>query len=260
MNGHCSPKARRCVLAAAVIVLAIPALAAAQGSPPPSEVEEWTPVVFDGTELLAFEPDPALELAEGTIELWAAAMWDEDPGYAPCIVANRTVPVSTEDEDLAAATRFSVHVSGDRQAVEFWNGSGWGRFPADLTDGELHHIALVTEDGATTLYVDGESAGGSEAGYGTGTGLPLHLGSSDGYEERFFGALWSLRIWSRPLDADAVGTLAAGLRPPPTEFAALDALAASLDLLGDRPELEIVEGAGATEEASPALPQLPDRN
>jgi hypothetical protein len=176
----------------------------AMAQPAPPRLEESEPLALDGSATPMYEHAPVFDLREGTVELWLAPMWEEDPGFPPCILANRDAPQGDDPGALAAATRYSFHVTGARDAVMMWNGVRWSSLPFDFRDERLHHVVFVTEGDETGVYVDGESRGTMPIGYGSGTGLPLHVGSADGTNEPFLGALWAVRIWDTALSEEAL--------------------------------------------------------
>ena len=192
---------------------------AAESAPPPAAEAEVTsdPLVLDGETSLDYEPGPALDLgSSGTIEFWVAALWSEDPGFFPCVLASRAAYDGEDPAGLAAATRYSVHISGDRQEIGLWNGRYWGSAPFDFRDENLHHVVIVTDGGRSMIVVDGETRGELEIGYGSAAGLPFHVGSSDGESEFFLGAVDGIRLWRAALGSDVIEALSEidGALPP----------------------------------------------
>jgi hypothetical protein len=119
-------------------------------------------------------------------------------------------------------------VTGDLREIGLWNGHNWASVAFDFSDEEFHHVAIVTQGSRSEVFIDGETRGTLPIGYGTATGLPFHVGSSDGETEFFFGAVDGIRIWKAALSPDVV----AGLRefdgiPDPGHPNALDLVAIS---------------------------------
>jgi hypothetical protein len=136
-----------------------------------------------------------------------------------------------------------VHVAPDRQSIGLFDGTRFASVPFDFSDGNLHHVALVTAGGKTTVYVDREVRGTLDLGLGTTPGLPLHVGSSDGGSELFMGVIQSLRLWHSPLTADEVAAIA-DLLGEPGERSGPEL--APLQLLGCRPQLVVLEAEAKT--------------
>ena len=201
------------------------------------------PLVLDGATVLSIPGSPRLDFDEGTIEFWVSALWDEDPGYFPCIVSSRAW-VGEGDAAAAAATRFSVHITAARDELGLFNGVAWGAVPFDFSDEAYHHVALVTQGGRTEVLIDGESRGVMELGYGSAKGLPLRIGTSDGAAEPFIGALWSLRLWKRPLDPETVAALSGVQGAPDPDDPASAALVAFSQFEAGNPELLLVPEPG----------------
>ncbi|MEN8160341.1 MAG: LamG domain-containing protein [Myxococcota bacterium] len=233
---------------------ALPA-AAQDAEPAPS----LSPLLLDGETSLEVDPSPGLALGPAcTIELVLATAWDDEDGVEghPGVLGRRTPADGDDPEALAAATQWSVHITPDRRAIGLFDGRYFGSVPFDFSDGELHHVALVTKAGRTTVYVDRRARGVIELGPGPERGLPLHVGSSDGGSELFIGAIASLRLWRRALGPEEVAALADVLGAPPEGEVGLDPLAAYSDFTGEGPAIVVLEEI-AVPEAAP-VPPLPE--
>lgn len=82
---------------------------------------------------------------------------------------------------------------------------------ANLADGRIHHVVLVTENESTEVFVDGQSRGVASVGYaiaedaaGPKTNLQLSIGSLDGRRRAFQGSLGGVRVWGAPLPGEAL--------------------------------------------------------
>ena len=175
------------IMALGVVVM--PAAASAQGyTPDVLEVSESGPIAFD--------PSPKLDLSNGgAIEFWVAANWSGDPGYDPPVIIN-----IGPDGIL-----YQVSVLRDRDGLVFANANDEDVFIGDLSDGNLHHVALnIMEDGVE-VYLDGALIGTSDL-------MPLALPSAGlfvgGLESEeaasLDGAVAQLRFWSQPLTQDEI--------------------------------------------------------
>ncbi len=85
----------------------------------------------------------------GTVEGWIRADWASRSDY-PCLIANRD-----------GATRWSLHLSGDKNYLTFWNGiSSLGYVvPGGDAGTAWHHVAMVFDAGTATYYWDGALIG-----------------------------------------------------------------------------------------------------
>ena len=99
-------------------------------------------------------------------------------------------------------------------SIGLFDGQGYESVPFDFSDGQYHHVAMVTRGTTTEIVIDGTSVGEIGVGYGGATGQPFHVGSSDGEQDFLIGAVWALRVWNRALTKVAIGELSADAGPP----------------------------------------------
>lgn len=160
--------------------------------------QDYTPDVLEVSETgpIAFDPSPQLDLANGgAIEFWVAAGWSGDPGYDPPVVIN----IGPE------GILYQVSVLRERDGLVFANANDEDVFIADLSDGNLHHVAVNIMQDGLEVYVDGELVGTSEL-------MPLSLPSAGlfvgGIEPdnsaNLDGAIGQLRFWSQPLEQQEI--------------------------------------------------------
>lgn len=159
------------------------------------ELEADEIAVFDGDSRLDYPGSPALDLASpATIEFWVAAAWIEEPAYDPCVLAALG----------EAGLIVSVHITADRKAIGVYHGSEFAAVEFDFTDGLMHRVVLsaVAPD-VTEVEIDGDTIGLLPLGLGRGEPVTsFHLGSLDGEQAPFVGALARLRVWDAVLDQD----------------------------------------------------------
>ena len=143
-------------------------------------------MVFDGELSLDFPPSPRLVLANGgTLEFWVAPDWQADPGYDPVILS------SAGPEGPA----YLVAMLRGRDGIAFAAGDEEAVFLFDFTDGQLHHVAISQYADGIEVYVDGRQVGSEPI---MALDLPVNgvwLGSIDGENNSFRGALAGLRMW-----------------------------------------------------------------
>jgi len=203
----------------------------------------WTSFL-DGESSLDIAATRDLDLGDtGTIEFLVAAEWEEDPDYFPCVLASRDVYDGDDPEGLAAATRYSVHITGDRAQIGLWNGRDWAAVPFDFSDAEFHRVAIVTRGARSTIVVDGEIRGELEIGYGAASGLPFHVGSADGASDFFGGAISSLRLWRAALSPEVLAGLGNSAGPPPPDHPDAPHLVAYSSFSATEPTLVLAEPA-----------------
>src|SRR5262245_33276220 len=193
------------------VLLSLAGAATAAGDP------GFRPLLLDGQTSLEVESTPGLDLGpQSTIEFVVATAWEDEDGVTayPAVLGRREPYDGDEPAGFAAATQYSVHVAPDRRSLGLFDGTRYASVPFDFTDGRLHHVALVTREVRTSVYVDRELRGVLDVGLGATPGLPLHVGSSDGGSELFMGAIPSVRLWRRELTAEEVTAIADLLGPP----------------------------------------------
>jgi len=151
---------------------------------------------FDGSSSISFPADLSLDFPEyATIEFWVAATWTE-LDYDPTILSY----VGAE------GPRFALILTGDRQGVGMLAGEDWDAVGFDFSDGKMHHVAFVILGDETDVYIDGEFGRTLAVSIADVPAQRLNLGSYNGVDGGFPGALAGLRIWDAPVDADYIAT------------------------------------------------------
>jgi len=144
-------------------------------------------LLLDVASGLDFRGGVSLSMAPpATLEFLVAATWSKEPAYDPCLL-------SLEGQDGVA---YSVHVRADRKAIGLFASGGYATLPFDFSDGRMHSVTLVSYSSTLSeFFVDGNSVGVIPLGP---PGIPaemFHLGSLDGTQAPFTGALARLRFW-----------------------------------------------------------------
>lgn len=169
----------------AVLALLVGAMPVAQAQHVPDVIE------FRGDDGLGFPPDESLALGDGgTIEFWVGADWEKDPGYDPVVLSNVG----------PRGALYTIAVLGDRLGLSLQSGTFLGDVPFDFRDGRMHHVALVDFSDAITVMIDGKVAGWFDAALPSLPSAGLWVGSADGVNAPFIGAVAGLRIWSVALE------------------------------------------------------------
>ncbi|MEO0733273.1 MAG: LamG domain-containing protein, partial [Bacteroidota bacterium] len=132
--------------------------------------------------------NPALELSEGTIDLWVKP---ETSLRRQTFLCYRS--------DNGFQTRYLWNFLENLSGVGLWNGSTYTVIPYTFQPGAWYHLTFVAGAGENfRMYVDGQLAGTFGGGFGTASGLALRLVL--GYDipggEYFAGEMDELRIWS----------------------------------------------------------------
>ena len=173
------------IAAAAALTLAV--------SPAHLAAQEYTPDIIELGETgpFAFEPAPQLDLsAGGAVEFWVAPAWSADPGYDPPVLLN----IGPE------GISYLISVLRDRDGLVFANDDDEDVFLVDLTDGNLHHVAINVMDDGLEVFVDGTVVGTSDLRPSPLPSSGLYVGGL-GVENTgaFEGAIGQLRFWNEPL-------------------------------------------------------------
>ena len=169
---------------AILIILAGLALSVHQNAVAQSYVPDV--LELDGKETLEFPPDDRLTMTGGaTIEFWVQPDWTDDPGYDPVVLSNAG----------PQGPSYLVALLRDRDGIGIMVGdqSVIGAF--DFTDGKMHHVAVIDDGTSTAVLVDGETILVSEITFAALPSAGFWIGSSDGRNDPFVGAIAGLRLW-----------------------------------------------------------------
>jgi hypothetical protein len=163
----------------------------------PAHAETYTPDVaeFDGTNTMTFEPAPQLDLAGGgTIEFWVVPDWVEDPGYDPVIIC------SAGPEGAS----YLIAMLRDRDGIAIATGNEEEVAVFDFTDGRLHHVAISQFEDGTAVFVDGQVVGSSEFRFAPLPSVGVWIGSIDGENNQFRGAVAGMRVWDTVIEQETL--------------------------------------------------------
>ena len=174
-------------------ITALAASLALAVSPTPLTAQDYTPDILELGETgpFAFEAAPQLDLSSGgAVAFWIAPSWTADPGYDPPVLLN------IGQEGIS----YLVSVMRDRDGLVFANNDDEDVFLVDLTDGNLHHVAINVMDDGLEVYVDGTVVGTSDLKPSPLPSSGLYVGGL-GVENTgsFEGAIGQLRFWKEPL-------------------------------------------------------------
>ncbi|MEO0464432.1 MAG: LamG-like jellyroll fold domain-containing protein [Pseudomonadota bacterium] len=174
-----------CIILACVGLLAVPA--SAQYAPDVME--------FDGVTTLGFPADESLDLSGGaTIEFWVQPDWETAPAFDPVVL-------SYAGEKGAS---YLVSVLRDRDGLGIMSGDTFIVAPFDFTDGKMHFVAIIDYGDRTEVMVDSTLVAVLDL---TIKSLPadgLFIGTADGTNDPFLGAIAAVRLWGVPLSQDTV--------------------------------------------------------
>jgi Concanavalin A-like lectin/glucanases superfamily len=182
-------KLKPILLAASLMGIIIPPSAMAQEP-------QFAPVMaeFDGKGALLLPPMPALDInGAGTIELWMAAKWAQDPGYDPALLAYVG----------PSGPRFALVVTADRQALGVYAGKNYAVVPFDFSDGAQHFVALTTLGDTIYVMIDGEVQGALDFGFADLPANSFSIGAMGKFSP-FIGDIGQVRIWDEPIDIDTL--------------------------------------------------------
>ncbi len=180
------------VMASAMLGIAIVTLGACGGGLETDMVEaeggyEIDILKLDGSETLAFDPDPKLAPNEqSTIEFWVQPQWNEVPDFDPVVLSN----YGTE------GASYLIAISAERDGILIASDDMLEAAPFDFTDDELHHVALVDYGDSVRLLVDLEYVADLPITFESLPSNGLYIGSADDSGDAFTGLIGGLRIWS----------------------------------------------------------------
>jgi len=150
-------------------------------------------IELDGSNSLAFDSAPQLALADGgTLEFWVAPGWQSDPGYDPVIV-------SYAGPEGAA---YLVAMLAQRDGLVIAAGESEDYFAFDFSDSNLHHVAISQLEDGLVVMVDGQTLGVSDLMFADLPAESLWVGTINGQDDAFVGAIGAVRIWNAVIDAE----------------------------------------------------------
>ncbi len=150
----------------------------------------------DQTHMLWFRGDGALDDGD-TLQVMFALHRAEGSGFALAL-----------DGDVPLVYK----VYGDRELA---------RAESGVSLSEWHHLAFVIQAEKSLLYVDGAEVGSSANELTNRTPTQGFLGTVNGYDHPFHGALDELRVYERAFTAEEVAAVAAGQSPSDAEATVL---------------------------------------
>lgn len=150
---------------------------------------------FSGAGGLVFAADARLNPGRtAAVEFWVEPEWTGDLGYEPVILSN-TGPQGAlyYVAVLSARDGLSV-VAGENEAIVAF----------DFTDGVAHHVAINSYEDGLVVFIDGEPRGVFDFAFAELPSYGLFVGTSDGTNGAFVGAVGQLRIWDAALEEDEI--------------------------------------------------------
>jgi len=199
-------------------------------------------VEFNEQTGLSFAGHPAFNMGEGgTVEFWVAPGWQTDPGYDPVLLSSET------DDDFSLV----LSMLGDKTGLTIQTRDNYGEVSFDFSDGTMHHVAVVSLDGTTLVMVDGQPLDELTLGLPNEVPTTLWMGSINGEDLPFVGAMGGFRIWDAAIELEELVVFAL-LDPLDPEFPHpdLSALSAFSDLTNDTIEISDFLWAEESEELS----------
>ena len=184
------------LLLAGWLLLSLGALARASEGYVPDVLE------LDGSAGVAFSTHPILDIsAQGTLEFWVAADWQEPPAQSPTVLSN-------VGADGAA---YSVTIAPDRRSIALQTADQAVDIEYDFSDGALHHVAFINFGEETVLSINGRLIAALEMPLASLPTQALWIGANAGGRAPFAGVIAGVRIWRSALPIDVIADYA--LRP-----------------------------------------------
>ena len=159
--------------------------------------QDYTPDVLElnGSDGLDFDPVPQLQIADGgTIEFWVAPGWNADPGFDPVIICNAG----------PEGASFLIAMLRDRDGIAIAAGGEEDVATFDFTDGQFHHVAVSQFEDGTAVFVDGQVMGTSDFRFQDLPSAGVWIGSIDGENNRFLGAIGGMRVWDSVVEQETL--------------------------------------------------------
>lgn len=155
--------------------------------------------VIDSVDALTFD----FGVANGGTGSLSVSAWCTVDGFT---TAWQALVAKGEGNDWRVARNNS------NSTMAYAGGSGDITGTIDVTDGEIHHIVAITEDGVSTrLYIDGSLDGTNLTAPTVGTGdsaTYMMIGNNpDSTGRSWNGIIDDLAIWNRPLDDTEIGLI-----------------------------------------------------
>jgi len=150
---------------------------------------------LDGATTLVFPTDETLDLSGGaTIEFWVQPDWQSAPNFDPVIL-------SYAGQQGAS---YLIAMLRDRDGIGIMSGDTFMVAPFDFTDGKMHFVAIIDYGDRTEVMVDNSLVAVLDM---TIQSLPadgLFVGTADGTNDPFLGAMAAVRLWGIPLSQDVL--------------------------------------------------------
>lgn len=162
-----------------------------------AHAQEYTPDVLElnGSDGLDFDPVAQLQIADGgTIEFWVSPGWTSDPGFDPVIICNAG----------PEGASFLIAMLRDRDGIAIAAGGEEDIATFDFTDGQFHHVAVSQFEDGTAVFIDGQVQGTSELRFQDLPSAGVWIGSIDGENNQFMGAIGGLRIWNAVVEQETL--------------------------------------------------------
>lgn len=188
------------LLAACMLLLSLGVVAQGSGSFVPDMLE------LDGSAGVAFSTHPILDLsAQGTLEFWVAADWQETPADSPTVLSNLG----------ADGTAYTVTIAPDRRSIALQTADRIVNAAYDFSDGALHHVAFINFGEEIVLAINGRLIASFEMALEALPTEVLWIGANAGGRTPFEGVIAGVRIWRSALMPDVIADYA--LRPLVTD-------------------------------------------
>lgn len=187
------------------------------------------PIYLDGANHLSFPASEAFDLKDGaTIEFWVKCDWETDAGYDPVILSNMG----------GDGARYLIAITGDRTELSFQSGEHLQSTPFACNADEMQHVVLAEFAGSSAVMINGRVVGTFDFGFADLASQGLWIGSADGQQAPFTGAIAGLRFWDVALDrGDLVDFSVRDVFQPDAPHPELDALLVQSDFENDTLEI-----------------------
>lgn len=148
---------------------------------------------LNGEQSYVFTSDNRLSIWDGgTVEFWVAADWKETPDYNPVVLSNSG----------PSGILYEIAIRADKKGMTIQSTDQIGGVDFDFSDPQMHHIGIVNLGDQIIAMIDGKIVGATTVQLKDIPSSELRIGSAQGDNAPFHGAIAGLRIWDKTIEPE----------------------------------------------------------